>query len=152
MWCSASRISIEVQPSRTGQSTCDLRNLEYDLTRSIKKVVYGFQSVDAVLAAMTEPVTLTVFITPDTLPEWLGGGPADHREGGGRHPARVPTASSPTTIIDPDAPDSPINRQELYERYGLQPIAVSLFSDQTYYLHMSCRSATRPNSSIPPAS
>jgi len=38
--------------------------------------------------------------------------------------------------VNPDAPDSPVTRQELYDLYGLQPFAVSLFSAESYYLHM----------------
>ncbi|MFQ5421128.1 MAG: Gldg family protein [Anaerolineae bacterium] len=58
---------IQVQPTATGMDV-SLRNLEYDLTSSIKKVVFGFQSIDSVLAAIEEPVQLTLFVTPDTLP------------------------------------------------------------------------------------
>ena len=48
-----------------------LRNLEYDLTSAIKKTVYGFQSVESVLSAITDPVQFTLFVTPDLLPaEW----------------------------------------------------------------------------------
>jgi ABC-2 type transport system permease protein len=125
---------IEVEPRR---DTVDvrLRNLEYDLTSSIKKVVYGFQSVDAVLATLEEPAELTAYITPNTLPEWLLEVPETIQkvaqdiasESGGRFRY---------SVIDPDAPDSPITRQELYDLYGLQPFAASLFSGDSYYLHM----------------
>ena len=47
---------IEVTPNRDGTINVHLRNLEYDLTRSIKKVVYGFQSIDSIFAAMKNPV------------------------------------------------------------------------------------------------
>jgi ABC-2 type transport system permease protein len=126
---------IEAQPNPTGQVEVRLRNLEYDLTRSIKKVLYGFQSVDAVLAAMDEPVTLTVFVTPSTLPEWLVEAPATIE----KVAAEIRADSEGKfayQIVDPDAPESFISRQALTERYGLQPIPVSFFSDQTYYLHM----------------
>ena len=126
---------IEVQPGRSGQVEVGLRNLEYDLTRSVKKVLYGFQSVDAVLAAMDEPVQLTVFATPDSLPEWLAEAPATI-EKVAREIAAGSNGKFTYQIINPDAPDSPITRQQLWDHYGLQPIAVSFFSDQTYYLHM----------------
>ncbi|MEM7345002.1 MAG: Gldg family protein, partial [Chloroflexota bacterium] len=62
---------IEIQPTRTGQPDVRLRNIEYDLTRAIKKSVFGFQSVDAVLAGIEEPVNLSLYYTGNTLPEWL---------------------------------------------------------------------------------
>ncbi len=48
-----------------------LRNLEYDLTSAIQRVVFGFQSVDAVLASLDEPAHLTLYYTPSTLPSSL---------------------------------------------------------------------------------
>jgi len=112
-----------------------LRNLEYDLTSAIKKVVYGFQSVDMVLAALDEPAELTVYLTPNTLPEWLADVP-DTIEKVAQEIAGETQGKFTYTVIDPDAPDSPVTRQELYDLYGLQPFAVSLFSGETYYLNM----------------
>jgi len=125
---------IEVE---AGRDTIDvrLRNLEYDLTSSIKKVVYGFQSVDAVLAALDEPAELTVYLTPDTLPEWLSDVP-ETIEKVAQEIAGESNGKFTYTVVDPDAPDSDVTRQELYDLYGLQPFAVSLFSNESYYLHM----------------
>jgi ABC-2 type transport system permease protein len=125
---------IEVEPRR---DTVDvrLRNLEYDLTSSIKKVVYGFQSVDAALAALEEPAELTVYVTPSTLPEWLLDVPETIQKVV-QDIASESAGRFRYTVIDPDAPDSPVTRQELYDLYGLQPFAASLFSGDSYYLHM----------------
>jgi ABC-2 type transport system permease protein len=126
---------IEVEPRRDGSVDVRLRNLEYDLTSSIKKVVYGFQSIDTVLAASDEPTSLTLYVTPATLPESLQQAVGTIE--------KVATdiqseASGKFTfqMIDPDAPGSSIDRRALIEQYGLQPVPVSLFSDQSYYLHM----------------
>lgn len=126
---------IEVEARGSGQPDVRLRNLEYDLTRSIKKVVYGFQSLDAVFAGMQDPISLTAIVSPNTLPESLRGMPdivakvageiAD--ESGGKFIYEV---------IDPDAPGSPVTRDDLYQSMGLQPFAVSLFSPDSYYLHL----------------
>lgn len=124
---------IEVQSSRN-QVEVSLRNLEYDLTRSIKKVIYGFQSVDSVLASMNEPVHLSIFITPDTLPDWLAEAPATVE----KVASDIQAKSDKFTyqIINPDDPNGPISRDQLYTEYGLQPIAVSLFSADTYYFYL----------------
>ncbi len=126
---------IEIQPSRTGQPDVRLRNLEYDLTRGVKKVVYGFQSVDAVLAAMDQPVKLTLYTTPASLPEWLAEAPVTI-EKVARDIEAKSNGKFTFEVIDLDAPDSPVTRQTMVEQYGLQPIAAFLFSDQSYYLHM----------------
>ncbi|MBN1992675.1 MAG: Gldg family protein [Anaerolineae bacterium] len=125
---------IEIQTYRSGDVDVRLRNLEYDLTRAIKKTVYGFQSIDVVLAAMEEPVTLTLFATPDNLPEWLAETPntiqkvADEIAAGSNGKFTYET-------VNPDDPNSPVTRNNLLE-LNLQPFPVSLFSDQSYYLHM----------------
>jgi len=126
---------IEVQSAGGGEMEVGLRNLEYDLTRSIKKVVYGFQSLDAVFASMEEPIRLTAFITQQMLPESLAEAPQliqkvaqdIQAESGGKFAFEM---------IDPDDPNSPITRQTLFNSYGLQPFATSLFSPDSYYLHM----------------
>ena len=46
-----------------------LRNLEYDLTLSIQKVVYGFQSLESVLARLPQDAHFTAFITRESLPQ-----------------------------------------------------------------------------------
>ena len=58
---------IEIQQSFNGMDV-RFRNLEYDLTSAIKKVVSGFQSIDSMLATLDQPVKLTLYLTPDTLP------------------------------------------------------------------------------------
>lgn len=126
---------IEVEQTPSGELDVRLRNLEYDLTRSIKKVVSGFQSVESVLTAMDEAVRLTLYVTPETLPERLAEAPTTIQKVVDELAAGAGGALTFRTV-NPNAPDSPISRQALYEAYGIQPVAVSLFSDQSYYLAM----------------
>jgi ABC-2 type transport system permease protein len=126
---------IEVEAGRGGDIEVRLRNLEYDLTSSIKKVVYGFQSVEAVLAALESPAQMTLYVTPDTLPEWLSDVPATI-ETVAQEIASQSRGKFAYEVVNPDAPDSPVTRQGLYDAYGLQPYAVSIFSTESYYLHM----------------
>lgn len=126
---------IEVAQRRDGTVDVRLRNLEYDLTRAIKKAVYGFQSLDAVFAGLESPARLQLIVTEATLPEALQSAPdtikkvADDlaAQSGGKF-----TFES----IDPDAPNAAITRQTLRDTYRLQPIPVSLFSADTYYFDL----------------
>lgn len=129
---------IEVQYNRDGTLDVHLRNLEYDLTRSIKKIVYGFQSVDAVLAALPEPAQLTLYVTSNTLPEQLAGIPETVQKVA-NDLATQSNGKFTFQQVDPDAPNSPVSRQQIYERYGLQAIPVSLFSDESFYLDMALK-------------
>ncbi|MGD2146206.1 MAG: Gldg family protein [Anaerolineae bacterium] len=128
---------IEVQSSGGGLDV-RLRNLEYDLTSAIKKVVYGFQSVEAVLAALEEPAQLTVYLTPETLPEQLSDAPDTIKEVA-ESIATEAQGKFAFETVNPDAPDSPITRQALYDQYGIQPFATALFFSESYYLHMVLR-------------
>jgi ABC-2 type transport system permease protein len=126
---------IEVEQQRDGGLDVRLQNLEYDLTRSIKKVVYGFQSIDAVLASLSEPVHLTLFATPDTIPESL----QDVATTIGKVADEIQSKSQGKFIyevIDPDQPGAAVTSQDLYDLYGLRPIAASLFSEEGYFLDM----------------
>ncbi len=126
---------IEVTPNRDGSVEVRLRNPEYDITRSIKKVVYGFQSLDSVLAAMKDPVKLQLIATSNTLPAPLKTAP-DTIKKVADDIAKQSNGKFQFQLVDPDAPNSPINRQALTGQYKLQPIPVSLFSNRTYYLDM----------------
>jgi hypothetical protein len=97
--------------------------------------VFGFQSIDSVLAALEEPVSLTLYVTPTTLPEWLVEAPVTIEQVATDIAAGA-NGKFTFQTIDLDDPNSPVSRQVMTEQYGLQPIAISPFSDQSYYLHM----------------
>lgn len=126
---------IEIEPFRDGQIDVRLRNLEYDLTRAIKRSVYGFQNLDSILAALPEPAKLTLVMTPDTLPAELQTAPETIR----KVATDIQSSSNGKLIfeiVNPDAPDAALTRRILADTYGLQPYAASLFDDTTYFLHM----------------
>lgn len=125
---------IEVTSTAQGMDV-RLRNLEYDLTGAIKKVVFGFQSIEAVLASLEQPVMLTIFETPNTLPAAY----QPYEQAIRSVAAQIQSESSgkfQVQMIDPDASNSPLDRTALLEQYGIQPIPVSLFSTDSFYLHL----------------
>lgn len=126
---------IEVVPKNDGTVDVRLRNLEYDLTSAIKKVVYGFQSVESVLAAINRPVELSFFVTPKVLPGQLKNAPATI-EKVAQDIAKQSNGKLVYKKLDPDDPASGVTREELQKNFGLQPFQVSLFSTDTYYMHM----------------
>ncbi len=126
---------IEIQPYPGGDLDVRLRNLEYDLTRAIKKTVYGFQSIDNVLASLPEPARLTLYVTPNTLPQWARGVPETITKVAKDIESKSIGKFS-FEMVNPDDPNSPVTRQTLAQQYGMTPIPVGLFSDTTYYLHM----------------
>lgn len=126
---------IEVTPNRSGTVDVHLRNLEYDLTRTVKKVVYGFQSIDNVFAGLKDPVKLQLVTTPATLPQPLKTVP-DTIQKVAADLAKQAGGKFTFELVNPDGPNPAIDRNTLQSAFKLQPIPVSLFSDQTYYLDM----------------
>jgi len=125
---------IEVSQTQDGVDV-RLKNLEYDLTAAVKKVVYGFQSVDSVLAALDQPVQLTLYASLDTLPDDL----VPVRDTISTVASDIQQSSNGKlifSIVDPDSPSSLVNRQSLYDQYGIQPYALDLFGQQTFYFHL----------------
>ena len=122
---------IEVLPRPDGQPDVRLRNLEYDLTKSMKKAVFGFQSLGAIFEKIQGDLQLTAVISKTGLPEQLATLPAaiDNvaqalvKESGGK--LRYET-------IDPGT--DPQKQAEVNKRFDIEPMQASFFSEDTFYL------------------
>jgi ABC-2 type transport system permease protein len=126
---------IELEAYRDGQIDVRLRNLEYDLTRGVNKTVYGFQSIDSIIAALPSPATLTFINTPALLPPELQTAAATVQSVG-EELAQASGGNFTFRMLDPDDPTAPFNRNALLDGFGIQPFSQSLFSEATYYFHM----------------
>lgn len=139
---------IEIQQSYSGLEV-RLRNLEYDLTSAIKKVVSGFQSIDSMLSALDQPVTLSLYLTPDTLPqqeneivqlvEKVGGEIQSQSQG-----------KFIFEVVNPDAQGSKVTRDTLVNDYGLVPFPTTLFSSDSYYFHLILQNGEKLQVIYPP--
>ena len=122
----------------TGESDLDvrLRNPEYDITRAIKKVLYGFRGGGDIFDAIGDPVEFTGYISADErLPAVL----VDLRreldvvldelidESDGKLSA---------SIRDPDAGDGAL-AAEIGASYGFTPMAASLFDLHTFFYYLT---------------
>ncbi|MBI9051046.1 MAG: Gldg family protein [Anaerolineaceae bacterium] len=125
---------IEVSQTSNGMSV-SLKNLEYDLTSAIKKSVYGFQSMDAILAQLSTPVKLTFFLSRAMMPDDVQP-LRDVVVSVAEQVAEESNGKFTFEIVDPDDAESSIRRPQLEQEYGLQPYSVALFSQETYYFHL----------------
>lgn len=121
-----------------GTTEVRMRNLEYDLTRGIKRAVFGFQSIDSVLAALPEPVQLTLFLTPNTIPTELSE-IVRNMQTVAESIAASAGGKLRFEVVDVDDPNSGVTRRDLLDQYGMQPFPVDIFGTQTYYAHMVLR-------------
>ena len=126
---------IEVKVQGEADLDVRLKNPEYDITRSIKKVLYGFQGGGSVFDNVMTPVKFTGYISADDrLPETLRTLRGDldvvllelQEESGGKLTAE---------IVDPDVDGGGV-AQQIAADYGFRPMAASLF-DPTFYFHLT---------------
>lgn len=123
---------IEIEATPDGDIDVSLRNPEYDLTRAIKKVVYGFRSTNELFDRTDGVVKLTAIWTPDALPEMFSETPETVRKA----VAELKEAAGDRLVfeeIDPTG-DEPL-KQELYQRYGARPMSLGLFGEEEFYLY-----------------
>ncbi len=123
---------IEVKVKGETDLDVELRNPEYDITSAIKKVLYGFQGGGDMFANITRPVQFTGYVSSDdVLPPALAEyrqvlkGVLDDlsKQGGDKFSAR---------IVDPQAGNGSL-ADEIQKKYGMRPMAASLFSQPFYF-------------------
>lgn len=124
---------IEVRQLGDGRVDVRLRNLEYDLTKSIKKVVYGFQSLGDIFAKINKPMTLTAVISKDSLPQPLAKMPENISKVANEL-VKESDGKLNFQMIDPD--QEPGKLPALQKRFGVEPMKTAFFSNDTFYLYL----------------
>lgn len=127
---------IEVKVRGEADIDVRLKNPEYDVTRAIKKVLFGFQGGSSVFENIADPVKFTGYVSaPDRLPQPLVGLRAEleslldemTEESGGKLTAE---------IVDPNAGGGEV-AQQIGAEYGFRPMAASLFDVNTFYFYLT---------------
>ena len=133
---------IEVKASMRGKLDVRLRNLEYDLTRSIKKVLYGFQGTDALFANMQQPVEFIGYISadaklPEKLQQFKGEMVTVVKDLEQRSKGKLKME-----ILEPEAEGGKV-AAEIGERYEFRPMIASLFNPERFYFYMVLKAKDR---------
>jgi ABC-2 type transport system permease protein len=125
---------IEVKVHGETDLDVRLRNPEYDLTRTIKKVLYGYQGGGDTFAGIGEPLRLSAFVSPAAaLPEPLGTLRADLEAILAELSAQGGDGFT-YGITDPGA--DPALAQEIEERFGFTPLIVDLLDPTPFYFYL----------------
>ena len=122
---------MQVRQTDIGEVEITLKNLEYQLTKSIKKSISSFSSVDALFASLPGKVELTAYLTPKTLPENWKNAPATlakvvdalKKQAGDKLEVKT---------VEPAGDDQ---MRDLFQKYGLRPYQ-DLASGGVYYFHL----------------
>jgi len=126
---------IEVKAKGDVDLDVQLRNPEHDLTAAIKKVLYAYQAAGNLFETVNSELTLNAYISADDkLPKKLAEFVPTVKEVLEDYAQRS-EGRFKVTYIDPQAEDGKV-AQELAEKYGLQPMATSLFSQNLFYFHL----------------
>lgn len=124
---------IEVSGDPIAGLDVRLRNLEYDLTRTIRRVSQDFESLESLLAKLPAEATFTLYATPAQLPAEFQSTAAVMREVSTKVAER---SGGKVRFQEIDPSGDAALQQRLAEQYGVQPLAVDLFGDRVFYLHL----------------
>jgi ABC-2 type transport system permease protein len=122
-----------------------LKNPEYQLTKTIKKAVSEFSSIDALFASTTGKVQLTAYLTPSTLPDNWKDAPAKLKKVVDDLSKQAGGKLAFTTV----EPKTDGERRELFTKYGLRPYQ-DFMSGQLYYFNLLLQVGDRMVRIAPP--
>lgn len=123
---------IHVDAMPDGEVEVRLRNLEYDLTRAIKKVVYGFRTTAELFGHIDSEVHFTALMSEASLPEVFKDVPEAVRAAA----AELGDKSDGKFLFEELDPSAEGNTPEsIYQRYGAQPMSLGLFGGDSFYLY-----------------
>jgi len=124
---------IEVKAHAADNFDVQLRNPEYDITRAIKKAVDNFQKQGQIFDTLPEPVTLQLFLSDNSkLPENL----QEFRSVVDRASKELEEKSKGKLSIEILDPDRDEEAAQLAQKYGLRPMAQSLFEQNRFYFYI----------------
>ena len=126
---------IEVKASGETDLEVRLRNPEYDITRAIKKVLYGYQGGGDVFQNLTKPVVFHGYVSdpsklPAPLPQLRSDLESVLKELGQQSRGKLTF-----DIQDPDAGDGAL-AHEIQDRFGFQPLVLGLLDQNPFYFYM----------------
>lgn len=125
---------IEVKHDGMKQPEVRLRNLEYDITSRIKKVMHGFNNTDNLFASLKKPVNFVGYVSEGILPEKLEKLTTDIKKSLEEYKVNSKGKLN-VTFLDPSK--NPEIAQEIASNYGFSPQSMSLMSQETFYFYLT---------------
>ncbi|HEY0195481.1 MAG TPA: Gldg family protein [Kofleriaceae bacterium] len=129
---------IAVKMLDLGEVEISLKNPEYQLTKTIKKTVSEFASVDTLFASSPTKIQLTAYVTPSTLPDDWKAGPANLKKVVDAL-TKQSNGKLAFTQVEPKTEDE---ARELFTKYGVRPFR-DLMSGEVYYFQLMLQLGSR---------
>jgi len=126
---------IEVKARGETDIDVRLRNPEYDITRSIKKVLQAYQSGGNIFEQLSSNLDITAYISEDQrLPDILKTLKTDVVSLLSDYRSRS-EGKLMVNLVSPDSGDGTVARQIL-KQYGFKPMSAGLLDDKTFYFYV----------------
>ena len=126
---------IDIKSQSESDIDVQLRNPEYDLTKSIRRVLTDFQSAGDVFSSIDAPLTLNAYVSAnDQLPDDLASFKAIMIDSVNE----IRDASNgklSLQLIDPNE-NGGVLANQLASDYGFRPMRAGLFSDDSFWFHL----------------
>ena len=131
---------IEVKAGTETELDVRLKNPEFDVTRSIKRVLYGFQNGASIFANINDDVRLVAYLSADAvLPEALVEFKTAVRAVASELSALAPGKFA-LEVVEPEADGGAVAAQ-IGEEYGFRPMVANLFDNQSFYFYLTLQAA-----------
>lgn len=125
---------IEVKYDSVGNIDVQLRNLEYDITKAIKKTMNAFNSTDNFFANLDHDIQFVAYVSHKDIPQELKTFYNDmknvvstyEKDSGGKLKVKY---------LDPSEDADLAKRIE--EEYGFTPQSMGVFSSETFYFYLT---------------
>lgn len=131
---------IEVQTDGFSKIDVELRNPEYELTRSIAKVMRTFNTTDNVFASIDSNVTFVGYVSEGTIPEQLQTLFSEIKTSLQEY-AQKSDGKFSFEFKDPTQ-DSQL-AEDIMQNYGFAPQSLSLFSKSSFYFYLTLQDGDR---------
>jgi ABC-2 type transport system permease protein len=127
---------IEIKAQSEMDLDVELRNPEYDITQSIKKVLYGYQGSGELFDNISHPVAFTGYISAnERLPDFLRTLRED-LDSILTELAKDSNGKLSYQTLDPDENGGAL-AQQLETDYGFRPMSASLFDSNSFWFYMT---------------
>ncbi len=121
---------VEVHAEPQGMQV-KLKNIEYDLTRTVKKVSQDFVGMDQLVAKLPGPARISFYVGGAVPPAYEASVGTFERVA--QQVASIDPAKVTYERVDPTS--DPALQQKLLDEYAVQPLAADLFGTQQFYMH-----------------
>ncbi len=133
---------IEIKQQGESELNVDLLNPEYEITRTIKKVMSSYRGGSDVFSVIPQKITMEAYVSPDAqLPEGLPKLRADLVSLIDDYKTQAKDKFE-GEIRNPDENGGKL-AQQLQDNYGLRPLAVGLLNPKQFWFHILLRSGDK---------